>query len=46
MFKGMNMLRIAIASLFTKNTKFATPEKIQGSSGNTYSDGQFCLYYS
>ncbi len=31
-FKGMNMLKIAIASLFNKNKKYSTASKIQGSS--------------
>jgi len=29
-FKGMNMLKIAIASLFTKNKKYAAAVKIKG----------------
>lgn len=31
--KGVCMLKIAIASLFTKNTKYAVNEKIQGGGG-------------
>jgi hypothetical protein len=38
------MLKIAIASLFTKNTKYAAAEKIQGSWVGDYSDGQANLY--
>ena len=30
------MLKIAIASLFTKNTKYASNAKIKGSSGNVF----------
>lgn len=32
-FEGMDMLKIAIASFFTKNKKYSVNEKIQGSGG-------------
>ena len=41
MFKGMNMLKIAIASLFSKNKKYAANSKIQGSVGSTNGDGMY-----
>ena len=37
------MLKIAIASLFTKNTKYASNAKIEGPSGTTFDGWGF--YY-
>jgi hypothetical protein len=38
------MLKIIIGTLFTKNTKFATADKIQGAWYGSASDGQANLY--